>query len=91
MPRERLPLRGRVPDPEALRIGDLESALGEEGTAVGGVRCAQPFRKKLGGGAVGIEQPAALALLPPGNLPTLLVAEFNACPGGEPFDRVGET
>src|SRR5262249_8665469 len=50
----------------------------------------QPFGIKLGRRLVGLQQPAALALLLARDVTALLVPELDAGPGREPLDRLRE-
>ncbi len=87
---ERLPLGGRVPHPEVLRVGQREPALGQERPAGGGGRAVQPLGVELRRHLVRLQQPAALAVLPARHLAALLVPQVDAAPGGEPLHGLHE-
>ena len=90
VPGQVFPRLRRVPDAEPLGIGELETAIGQEGTSVRGIGSAQSFGIKLGGGPVRVDQPAPLALFLPRDVAALLVAQLDAGPAGQPLDRLDE-
>ena len=90
VPGQVLPGLRRVADAEPLDVGELEAAFGQEGAGRRGVGTAQPFGIKIGGGPVRVDQPAPLALFLARDVTTLLVAEVDARPRGQPLDRLDE-
>ena len=90
VPGQRLPRLRRVADAEPLGVGELETALGQEGTRRRGIGSAQPFGIKFGGGPVRVDQPAPLALFLTWDVAALLVAEVDAGPAGQPLDGLDE-
>src|SRR5262249_57761623 len=71
-------------------VGQLEPAVGQDPARGQGGRPVQPFGIEFGGGLVGLQQPAALALLLAGDVAAPLVPELEAGPGREPLDRLRE-
>ena len=90
MPGQVLPGLRRVADAEPLDIGELEAAFGQEGAGRRGVGSAHPFGIEIGGRPVRVDQPAPLALFLARDVTTLLVAEVDARPRGQPLDRLDE-
>ena len=54
------------------------------------VGVTKPLGVELGGGPVRVDHPAALALLLAGHVAALLVAQLDAGPAGQSFDRLDE-
>src|SRR4029077_9981921 len=75
---------------DPLDVGEREAAFGQEGAGRRGVGTAQPFGVIVGGGPVRVDQPAPLALFLARDVATLLVAEVDAGPRGQPLDRLDE-
>src|SRR5207342_2184867 len=71
-------------------VSQLEPPLGQELARRAGVRPMQPFGIEVGRRLVGLQQPAALALLLARDVTALLVPELEAGPGREPLDRLRE-
>src|SRR6185437_5100344 len=90
VPGQVLPGLRRVADAEPLDIGELEAAFGQEGAGRRGVGSAQPFGVKFGRCPMRVYQPAPLALFLARVVTTLLVAEVDARPRGQPLDRLDE-